>query len=150
VKKRKFIFIIGLVFFSLTLNAAPISESTAKTVALNFLRNRTSSEILRKAKSVKLIYKYCDSLSTYIYVFNVNPIGFIVISGDNRTMPVLSYSDESSYDTSMINKSAEERYANLIDTNNEIFQFAQLKHIASYLGMTDTSLSRIRKEFMKK
>ena len=149
-KKRKFIFIIGLVFFSLTLNAAPISESTAKTVALNFLRNRTSSEILRKAKSVKLIYKYCDSLSTYIYVFNVNPIGFIVISGDNRTMPVLSYSDESSYDTSMINKSAEERYANLIDTNNEIFQFAQLKHIASYLGMTDTSLSRIRKEFMKK
>jgi CRP-like cAMP-binding protein len=51
---------------------------------------------------------------------------------------------------SMINKSAEERYANLINTNNEIFQFAQLKHIASYLGITDTSLSRIRKEFMKK
>jgi len=50
----------------------------------------------------------------------------------------------------MINKSAEERYANLMATNNELFQFAQLKHIASYLGMTDTSLSRIRKEFMKK
>jgi CRP-like cAMP-binding protein len=51
---------------------------------------------------------------------------------------------------SMINKSAEERYANLIDTKREIFQFAQLKHIASYLGITDTSLSRIRKEFSKK
>ncbi len=51
---------------------------------------------------------------------------------------------------SMINKSAEERYANLMATNNEIFQYAQLKHIASYLGMTDTSLSRIRKEFSKK
>ncbi len=51
---------------------------------------------------------------------------------------------------SMINKSAEERYANLMNTNREIFQFAQLKHIASYLGMTDTSLSRIRKEFTKK
>jgi CRP-like cAMP-binding protein len=50
----------------------------------------------------------------------------------------------------MINKSAEERYANLIITYNEIFQYAQLKHIASYLGMTDTSLSRIRKEFTKK
>jgi hypothetical protein len=106
VKKRKFILIIGLVFFSLILNAAPISESTAKTVALNFLRNRTSSEILRKAKSVKLIYKYYDSVTTYIYVFNVYPIGFIVISGDNRVMPVLSYSDESSFDTSMNNKSA--------------------------------------------
>lgn len=50
----------------------------------------------------------------------------------------------------MINKSAEERYADLINTNKEIFQFAQLKHIASFLGMTDTSLSRIRKEFSKK
>ncbi len=50
----------------------------------------------------------------------------------------------------MINKSAEERYANLIATNKEIFQYAQLKHVASYLGMTDTSLSRIRKEFTKK
>jgi CRP-like cAMP-binding protein len=50
----------------------------------------------------------------------------------------------------MINKSAEERYANLVNANGEIFQYAQLKHIASYLGMTDTSLSRIRKEFAKK
>ncbi|WP_431293338.1 hypothetical protein [Pedobacter sp. P26] len=51
---------------------------------------------------------------------------------------------------SMINKSAEERYANLVATNNEVFRHAQLKHIASYLGITDTSLSRIRKEFVKK
>lgn len=51
---------------------------------------------------------------------------------------------------SMINKSAEERYANLMATNSEIFQYAQLKHIASYLGITDTSLSRIRREFTKK
>ncbi|MDE3145643.1 MAG: Crp/Fnr family transcriptional regulator [Bacteroidota bacterium] len=51
---------------------------------------------------------------------------------------------------SLINKSAEERYANLINSNKEIFQYAQLKHIASYLGITDTSLSRIRKEFSKK
>ena len=51
---------------------------------------------------------------------------------------------------SMINKSAEERYANLIADNNGIFQYAQLKHIASYLGITDSSLSRIRKEFAKR
>lgn len=51
---------------------------------------------------------------------------------------------------SMINKSAEERYAELISSNKDIFQNAQLKHIASYLGMTDTSLSRIRREFARK
>jgi CRP-like cAMP-binding protein len=51
---------------------------------------------------------------------------------------------------SMINKSAEERYAELIQNNKDLFLHAQLKHIASYLGMTDTSLSRIRREFARK
>ncbi|WP_316825552.1 Crp/Fnr family transcriptional regulator [Pedobacter miscanthi] len=51
---------------------------------------------------------------------------------------------------SMINKSAEERYGSMIANNIEVFKYAQLKHIASYLGITDTSLSRIRKEFAKK
>lgn len=51
---------------------------------------------------------------------------------------------------SMINKTAEVRYAELMRTNPEIFQYASLKHIASYLGVTDTSLSRIRREFLRK
>jgi CRP-like cAMP-binding protein len=50
----------------------------------------------------------------------------------------------------MINLSAEQRYANLLKTQPEIFQQIPLKHIASYLGITDTSLSRIRKEMAQK
>jgi CRP-like cAMP-binding protein len=51
---------------------------------------------------------------------------------------------------SMITETAEQRYEHLLKTNPDIFQNAPLKHIASYLGITDTSLSRIRKEFSKK
>jgi len=51
---------------------------------------------------------------------------------------------------SMITETAEERYASLLHSNPEIFQYAPLKQIASYLGITDTSLSRIRKEILKK
>ncbi|MEO5562918.1 MAG: Crp/Fnr family transcriptional regulator [Chitinophagaceae bacterium] len=51
---------------------------------------------------------------------------------------------------SMITETAEERYAGLLKSNPEIFQNAPLKAIASYLGVTDSSLSRIRKEFSKK
>jgi CRP-like cAMP-binding protein len=51
---------------------------------------------------------------------------------------------------SMITETAEERYAHLLETNPEVFQYAPLKNIASYLGVTDSSLSRIRKEFTKK
>lgn len=46
----------------------------------------------------------------------------------------------------MLTKSAMERYIHLIENKPEIIKYAPLKHIASYLGITDTSLSRIRKE----
>ena len=49
-----------------------------------------------------------------------------------------------------IGTAAEERYAQLIRSRPELFQHAQLKHIATFLGITDTSLSRIRKEFVSR
>jgi CRP-like cAMP-binding protein len=51
---------------------------------------------------------------------------------------------------SLINQTAEQRYAHLIQSKPEIFQHAALKHIATYLGITDTSLSRIRKDLARK
>jgi CRP-like cAMP-binding protein len=50
----------------------------------------------------------------------------------------------------IINQSAEERYKNLLQKNPEILQHVPLKFIASYLGVTDSSLSRIRKEIFLK
>jgi CRP-like cAMP-binding protein len=49
---------------------------------------------------------------------------------------------------SLINQSAEERYRTLIETRPQLFLKAPLKYTASYLGVTDTSLSRIRKELL--
>lgn len=51
---------------------------------------------------------------------------------------------------SMLQETAEQRYLNLLSSNPEILQIAPLKTIATYLGITDTSLSRIRREFVKK
>jgi len=51
---------------------------------------------------------------------------------------------------SMITETAEQRYDALLKTNPEIFRHAALKQIASYLGITDTSLSRIRAAYSKK
>ncbi|RZK44442.1 MAG: Crp/Fnr family transcriptional regulator [Pedobacter sp.] len=51
---------------------------------------------------------------------------------------------------SMITETAEQRYLGLLNNNPGIFQFAPLKQVASYLGITDTSLSRIRKELSHK
>ncbi|WP_069660611.1 Crp/Fnr family transcriptional regulator [Arcticibacter eurypsychrophilus] len=50
---------------------------------------------------------------------------------------------------SMITDSATERYKRLQSLHPQIVQQSPLKFIASYLGITDTSLSRIRKELVK-
>ncbi len=50
---------------------------------------------------------------------------------------------------SMITDSASERYKQLEKQHPEILLQSPLKYIASYLGITDTSLSRIRKERVK-
>ena len=49
-----------------------------------------------------------------------------------------------------ITEPAAARYASLLRTSPEVVQHAPLKHIASYLGITDTSLSRLRKSLAQK
>lgn len=49
----------------------------------------------------------------------------------------------------MITLSAVDRYLKLMEEAPAVLQQAPLKHIASYLGITDSSLSRIRKEVIQ-
>lgn len=49
----------------------------------------------------------------------------------------------------MVAESATERYLSLLKNQPAVLQHAPLKYIATYLGVTDTSLSRIRKEISK-
>jgi CRP-like cAMP-binding protein len=48
---------------------------------------------------------------------------------------------------STITETAEQRYAALVESRPEILKHVPVKHIATYLGVTDTSLSRIRREY---
>ncbi len=67
-----------------------------------------------------------------------------------RTILINSYGQLKQRMLAMHQQTAEERYVQLLQTHPSIFQHAPLKNIASYLGITDTSLSRIRKEFSRK
>lgn len=67
-----------------------------------------------------------------------------------RTVLVKGFAALKERMLSTIAETAEQRYVQLLQHNPQIFQQVPLKHIASYLGVTDTSLSRIRKELTKK
>lgn len=66
-----------------------------------------------------------------------------------RMMLINNYSRLKGRMLGMIQLTAEQRYERLVTSHAEIFQNAPLKYIASYLGITDTSLSRIRKEIAR-
>jgi CRP-like cAMP-binding protein len=63
-----------------------------------------------------------------------------------RTRLVNNYFELKNHSVSIIADPARDRYLNLLKTKPDIIQNVPLKQIATYLGITDTSLSRIRKE----
>ncbi|MDR6944121.1 Crp/Fnr family transcriptional regulator [Mucilaginibacter pocheonensis] len=67
-----------------------------------------------------------------------------------RSMLARGFSELKVRMLSTITETTEERYRALLAAHPELFQQASLKHIASYLGVTDTSLSRIRASLYKK
>lgn len=63
-----------------------------------------------------------------------------------RTTLVSSYFALKRHSISMIADQAKDRYLSLVKEKPHVVQNVSLKHIATFLGITDTSLSRIRKE----
>lgn len=67
-----------------------------------------------------------------------------------RAALINAYSSYKTRTIAMITQKAEKRYEQMLKENPDILQNVPLKYIASYLGITDTSLSRIRKELVRK
>ena len=81
----------------------PVDETRAKTVGLFFLQNKTNSSLLKDAKNLQLAYKVTATIGdaleerTMFYVFNVDTIGFVIVSGDDTVIPILGYSDHGNF-----------------------------------------------------
>ncbi len=81
------------------------------------------------------------SFSDFMKLFHIEAFREV-----GRTRLIGNYFELKNHSISVIADQAKERYLNLIEEKPSIVQNVPLKHIATYLGITDTSLSRIRKE----
>lgn len=78
----------------------PVDENRAKTVGLYFLQNKTNSTLLKEARNLQLAYKITATIGdtleerTIFYVFNVDNLGYVIVSGDDTVIPILGYSDQ--------------------------------------------------------
>lgn len=81
------------------------------------------------------------SFENFMKLFNIEAFRDV-----GRTRLVNNYFELKNHSVSIIADPARDRYLNLLKDKPDIVQNVPLKQIATYLGITDTSLSRIRKE----
>jgi hypothetical protein len=84
-------FLILLITLSIRIIAQNISIETAKTAGSNFLNQQGAENI-----NLELIQTKTDGNQVLYYIFNFNH-GFIIVSGDDRVVPILGYSTETSW-----------------------------------------------------
>ena len=89
--------ILTLLFVALLmggLQANPVDVQTAMSLGVKFIKANTEM----KSASAELTYTaYADNGEAAFYVFAVQPKGFVIVSADDRAMPILGYSTESNF-----------------------------------------------------
>jgi len=94
-----------------------------------------SIQALTKGKCWKITF------SNFMKLFQIEAFREV-----GRTRLINNYFELKGHSVSVIADQAKDRYLNLLKEKPSIVQNVPLKHIATYLGIADTSLSRIRKE----
>ncbi|MDD4209893.1 MAG: thiol protease/hemagglutinin PrtT [Bacteroidales bacterium] len=102
----KNILCVVFMLFTLVFYANPIDTSTAKKAAQAFvqsqgkLRQKTNPELTLVYQEVSL-QKEMDA-RVYYYIYNVGEAAYVVVSGSDRVIPILAYSDESNFNPNNI------------------------------------------------
>lgn len=107
--KRTLLLTSLLNLFVLWLFAAHVDEQTARTVGGNFLSTLATAND-RSPNELQLVFRSgtdgsMDEEVTFFYVFQDDE-GFVIVSGDDRSMPILAYSDQGEFDAHDIPPSA--------------------------------------------
>ena len=83
----------------LTLFAAEVSQQEAMKKACAFMQQRQGSTTAMRRAQLPLNMQQAEAGSQLLYAFNIEGGGFVIASGDDRTIPILGYSLTGSIDT---------------------------------------------------
>ena len=105
---KKFFVILSL-FVATTVLAGPVSKEQARQLAADFVKTRPAAaaskaagNVVQQANALSLVtlsQNRQEAMAAPFYIFNIGERqGFVIVSGDDRTAPVLGYSDEGCID----------------------------------------------------
>ncbi len=98
-----FTLLLLVLFGTLQLIAGPVSKSQAQKVAETFLQRRGLSVQATQGPAKARMYQSGTTEAAAYYIFNTEGnAGFVIVSGDDRTIPILGYTDNGVYDESTL------------------------------------------------
>lgn len=100
--KRVILALLGATM-AITLSAAPVTREQAKKNAVDFLKNvkgsRTLAPVQNRQKLGPRRAKATSTDTDLYYVFNRgNNEGYVIVSGDDQTLPIIGYTEEGEFD----------------------------------------------------
>lgn len=113
--------------------------------ASSFFSQKPTSESLVLVNDSKLLYISHKTLH-YLYDYDADPIWNKV----GRLMMEHYFAELEEHFVSRHSQSATERYNSLLQKFPGVLDKVSLKHVASYLGITQETLSRIRTKYEKR
>ncbi|MBR3446128.1 MAG: C10 family peptidase [Prevotella sp.] len=121
--KKTYLFLTSiLLLFTVTISAGPVTKSDARKTAQDFFVKKGLSV---KGEPFKAPRKNAASQKddAAYYVFNATEKGFVIVSGDDRTAPILGYSLTDNFDEAKLPphiKSWFQHYADEIERLGDI------------------------------
>ncbi|MBR3445471.1 MAG: C10 family peptidase [Prevotella sp.] len=133
--KQTILAIICLFLLNASANSEPITKQQALAQAQTFMKSKgrslSSNTDIRRAPR-----KGAQNDNAYYYVFNAdNNLGFVIVSGDDRTEPILGYSDTGSFDLDNLPENAQSFLAEI----TEQMEYMEAKGLSSQRRAPETA-----------
>lgn len=109
---------------------------TSYTSLITGMPSRVNVQAMEDTKL--MVLQKSDLLNLYAKFHNIDRFGRLLAEQVVMTSELHLFS--------LLNQTAEERYKNLLDTYPQFIQNIPLQYIASYLGIKQETLSRVRKK----
>ncbi len=93
---KKFLLLITILVISVVTFAERISPKQAFQVAQNFIIEKNNDYSI-KSESLTLNHIEMEEGDALYYIFNLEEMGFVIISGSNLTYPILAYSFDHNF-----------------------------------------------------
>ncbi len=111
-RRQALVFLAGILLTARSV-AAPVPEETARRVAVNWYHHHAPAEIAAAEIAVSQLQTLTTGQAADCYIYAFRPSGFVIVSGDDATVPVIGYSHVAPVQADLTHPAVREYFDNI-------------------------------------